>query len=358
MSARGPEGVEVPCTACGARDFEVARPGWARGLVDWLRFGGRWRPTGRVCRRCGDASDARSFATLVPSRRGWWSVPVRLVQTLRRHRAMVPVPATYLVAAVVGVAVGVAVQLLVGWPWWLPAAAVLAAVWLLFASTALRDAGPGPSLATDLLRVVRPHRAIERDHRQEVERFLAAPFPLYGLPPAWQGPRHLGGWEGSWARGQRPATTALSLAHGDQLADQGPQLRVEVRVGHADTGHVATLRGEHRRSLAEELWLQAAPQVRDLAGHVERLAAVRRRPDPAWSKVTIPVDGRPVGFAWLAEGRHWVASAELDGRTLTLHARDLPVGSVELVPVSDLEPYFQGQRRLQKAWTLHQDQDR
>lgn len=64
MRAREPEGVEVPCTACGARDFEVTRPGWARGLVDWLRFGGRWRPRRRVCRRCGDASDPRSARDL------------------------------------------------------------------------------------------------------------------------------------------------------------------------------------------------------------------------------------------------------------------------------------------------------
>jgi hypothetical protein len=73
--------------------------------------------------------------------------------------------------------------------------------------------------------------------------------------------------------------------------------------------------------------------------------------------MTIPVDGRPVGFWWQAEGRHWVARAELDGRTLTLHGRDLPVESVELVRVTDLEPYIQGQRRLQEAWARHYDQE-
>ena len=350
MKVRGRDGwlVEAPWPECGARDFELTRPGWAQGVGDWLRFGGRWRPPRRICRRCGDASDARSHAVLRAPRRGWWSVPVRLLQVLRRHRAMAPVPATYLAAALAGAALGVAAQPLLGWPWWLLAAAAVAAVWLLFAATALRGAGPGPSLATDLLRVVRPRRAIERDHRQEVERFRAAPFPLYGLPPAWPGPRHLGGWEGSWARGQRPATTALSLAHGDPLADRGPRLRVEVRAEQ-----VTAVEGERLRGLAEELWLQAAPPAGDLAGHLEQLAAVRRRPDPAWSTVTIPVEGRPVGFAWLAEGGHWVARAELDGRTLILHARDLPAGSVELVRVTDLEPYAQGRRLLQQARAEH-----
>jgi hypothetical protein len=356
MNARGRDGwcVEVPCLECGAEEFEITRAGWVEGLGDWLRFGGRWRPARRVCRRCGNVSDPGSDGALWAARRGWWSVPIQLVQVLRRHRSMIPVPVTYLAATVVGAVVGVAAQLLFGWPWWLVAAGVVAAVWLFFASTTLWGGGGSRQpLATDLLRVLRPRQAIERDHRQEVERFRAAPFPLYGLPPAWPGARHLGGWEGSWAKGQRPVTTALSLGHGDPLAEEGPQLRVEVRVEHEDSGQ----RLQSRRELAEELWLRAAPPIHDLAEHIGQLAAARRRPDPAWSQVTIPVDGRPVAFQWLAEGRHWVARAELDDRTLTLHGRDLPVESVELAQVADLEPYIQGQRRLQQAWARHYDQE-
>jgi hypothetical protein len=226
--------------------------------------------------------------------------------------------------------VGVAAQLLLGWPWWLVAAGVVAAVWLFFASTALWGAGGSSQpLATDLLRVVRPHKAIERDHRQEVERFRAAPFPLYGLPPAWPGSRHLGGWEGRWAKGQRPVTTALSLGHGDPLAEAGSQLQVEVRAEGVEPELGMTMRVESRRHLAEDLWLQAAPPAHDPAQHLDQLAGVRLRPDPAWSMVTTPVDGRPVGFEWLAEGRHWVAQAELDDRTLTPDpARPRPAGRV------------------------------
>jgi hypothetical protein len=310
-----------------------------------------------MCRRCGNASDTRSHRALWAARQGWWSVPIRLVQALRHHRTMIPVPATYLVATLVGAVVGVAVQLVLGWPWWLVAAAVVAAVWLFFASTAVWGAGGSSQpLATDLLRAVRPRQAIERAHRQEVERFRAAPFPLYGLPPAWPGPRYLGGWEGSWTKGKRPVTTALSLGHGDPLVEEGPNLRVEVRVEDVGPEHPATTGVGRRRMLAEDLWIQAAPQGHDIAQHVEQLAAARRRPDPAWSQVAIPVDGRPVGFWWLAEGRHWVALAELNGRTLALHGRDLPVESVELVRVSDLEPYIQGQRRLEQAWSRHYDE--
>jgi hypothetical protein len=359
MKAGGPaEWDQVSCMTCGARDFEVTRPGWAEGLRDWLRFGGPWRPPRRVCRQCGNTSSARSSATYAPSRRGWWSLPVELFRVVRRRRTMIPVPATYLVAAVVGTALGVAAQLLFGWPWWLLAASLVAVVWLFFFSTALWGAGGSSRpLATDLLRVVRPRQAIERDHEQEVKRFRAAPFPLYGLPPAWPGPRHLGGWEGGWAKGQQPGTTALSLGHGDPLADQGPQLRVGVRVERVEGEQMMTVRGGSRRDLAEELWLAAAPQAQDPAEHFDQVAAARRRPEPAWSQVMIPVDGRPVGFWWLAEGRHWIARAELDDRTLTLRGRDLPVEAVELVRVTDLEPYIQGQRRLQEAGTRHYDEE-
>ena len=360
MRVRRPDGwpVDIPCLECGARDVAVTRPGWAEGLGDWLRSGGPWRPPRRVCRRCGNVGDARSVAWLRADRRGWWSVPIRLVQTLRRRRSMMPVPATYLAAAVAGTLVGVAAQLLFGWPWWLVAAAVVAAVSLFFASTAFWGAGGwDPPLATDLLRVVRPRQAVERAHRWEAERFRAAPFPLYGLPSAWPGARYLGGWEGSSGKGRRPVTTALSLAHGDPLTDQGPELRVETGAEQMDTDQAMAGPLQSRRHLAEELWLRAAPPDQELAAHVERLAAARRRPDPAWSQVTIPVAGRPVAFDWLAEGRHWVARAELDDHTLTLHGRDLPVESVELVQVADLEPYIQGQRRLQEAWDRHDDQE-
>ncbi|HEV8649717.1 MAG TPA: hypothetical protein VG276_10005 [Actinomycetes bacterium] len=357
MKARRPAEwlAQVPCMACGAWDVDVSRPGWAEGLRDWLRFGGPWRPIRQVCRRCGNASSAGSIGTLRPSPRDWWSVPVQVFRTLRWRRTMTPIPATYLVATVVGAALGVVAQLVLGWPWWLVAAGFVAAVWLFFFSTAFwGGGGSSRPLAGEVLRVVSPGRAMARDHREEVERFRGARFPLHGLPASWSGPRHLGGWEGRWSEGQRQSvTTTLSLDHGEPLAEEGPQLRVEVRVEPVQAAQALPVRSKRRRGLAEELWWEAAPAAHDAAEHWDRIAAVRSRPDPAWSQVTIRVDGQPVAFQWLAEGRHWVARAELDDRALTLHARDLPVGSVELARVTDLEPYIQGTRRLQEAALAH-----
>jgi hypothetical protein len=277
-------------------------------------------------------------------------VPVELLGLLRRRRTMTPIPATYLVAAAAGAALGAVAQLVLGWEWWLVAAAVVVAVWLFFFSTVLwGGGGSSQPLATELLRVVRPGRAVARDHRQQVERFQVAPFPLYGLPASWPGPRYLGGWGGRVSKGQRPVTTVLRLGYGDPLAEEGQHLRVEVSVEHAGP--------EQLRGLAEELWVQAAPQRYGVAGRGDPIAAARSRPDPAWSQVRIPVDGQPVACAWLGEGRYWVARAALHDRTLTLHGRDLPVGSVELTRITDLEPFIEGARRQEEARARHYDQE-
>ena len=87
---------------------------------------------------------------------------------------------------------------------------------------------------------------------------------------------------------------------------------------------------------------------------------VEVRTEPDWSRpypepagrggpeaVPIPVDGLPVEFELLADGCHWVAWGELEGRTLVLRARDLAAGEVELVRVADLAPYVAGSRRLE-----------
>jgi hypothetical protein len=207
-----------------------------------------------------------------------------------------------------------------------------------------------------VLEVVSPARAMARDRREEVERFLAAPFPLYGLPASWPGPRQLGGWAGGSSNG-RLVTIGLELGHGDPLAEEGPQLRVEVSGERLDAGQVPAEWSQRQHDLAEELWLAAAPPADDVAGHWEQVAAARRRPDAAWSPATILVDGRPVAFARLAAGRHWVAQGELEDRTLTLHARDLPVESVQLVRAIDLGPYIEGRRRLEAAWARHYAQE-
>lgn len=279
----------------------------------------------RGARRAGRAAGSVAYLAR-PA--GWWSVPARLIGVVRRRRTRVPVPATYLMAAVAGVALGTAAQLVAGWPWWLVAAGVVAAVWLLFLSSAFWGRPAGRPLATELLMVVDPARGLRREHLAMAERFRAAPFPLYGLPASWTGPRHLGGMGSRQARGQPPLVTSLTLAHGDPAAGHGPELRVEVRSDPDDPGTGPEL----RQALAVDLRGGPGGRSADQA-------------DPPWSAVRLPVDGQPVTFDLLAEGRHWVALAELEGRALVLQARDLAPEQVELVRVTDVEPYVDGTER-------------
>jgi hypothetical protein len=278
---------------------------------------------------------------------GWWSVAARLAGVVRRRRSRVPVPATYLVAAAVGVVLGAVLQLVLGWPWWLVAAGMVVVVWLVFLSSAFWGGSPGRPLATEALLVVDPARGLRRERQAMAERFRAAPFPLYGLPASWTGPRHLGGAASHQSRGQPAVVTSLTLAHGDPAAEHGPQLRVEVRADPDDPGAGPEL----RRALAEDLWWAAAAgDAREAAmGGVGGLPA--DQPDPPWSAVPIRLDGRPVRFELLAEGRHWVAWAEVEGRTLVLQTRDLAPEQVELVRVTDVEPYVEGTEWLEEART-------
>ena len=269
---------------------------------------------------------------------GWWSVPGRLAGVVLGRRTIVPAPRIHLLAAAAGLVLGAAARLALGWPWWLVAAGVLAAVELVFLASAFRGGGAGRPLATEVLLVVDPARGMRRERQAMAERFRSAPFPLYGLPASFPGLRYLGGSGSRGARGERPVVISLSLAHGDPLAEQGPQLVVEVQ---AEPEGVGPAPGpELRSALAEALsW----------AGGAGRRAGPAS--DPAWTEAAIPVDGRPVSFELLAGGRHWVAWAELEGRVLVLRARDLAAGEVELVRVDDVEPYVEGTRRLEGETT-------
>ncbi|WP_216214644.1 hypothetical protein [Amycolatopsis aidingensis] len=256
------------------------------------------------------------FVLLRPASQSAWSAPVRLVQVVRRRRRLIPSPGLYLLAAAVGSALGFGMQLLFDWPWWLFAAGFVAAVAVFFLSTAFW--GPdrtGVPLAEEWLWVLSPRRAHERQRHLTLERFRSAPFALYGLPPQWPGDRYIAGWASAGS------ALGLGLGHGRLGAEDGPRLRVEVRHKH--------LSGAAKDELAEELWLEGLDNVDSLGGGEA----------PAWSTVTIPVDGRPVTFEWLAGGRHWAALAEVDGHLLLLQARDFPVESVELERVTDLEHY-------------------
>jgi hypothetical protein len=127
------------CPQCGADDWELVPSALPSRLVRWFNYGRHYQSDRVRCRACGFA-DAEAIAIggrLVFKRTHHiWDIPGRMVSRTLARRSAMPVPRTYLMAALVGTALGVGLDLTVGWPWWAVALGFLIAVWLVFLSTA------------------------------------------------------------------------------------------------------------------------------------------------------------------------------------------------------------------------------
>jgi len=245
------------------------------------------------------------------------------------------------IPAVVGGVLGTVVWLVSGWPWWplVGAAALWATAVLLplywpgFRSTRW-------SLSTELLTVLWPRRAMSRLHVEEEQRFRRASLPLYGLPAGFPGGRRLGatGTGGTWWGGF--VVRRLSLGHGDAHRRPGETwLIVETASAQAAPTDAA-----RRKHLAERLWSRRLITCGDLDELRRVRAEIAGQPDPTWSKTSVEVDGAPVEFEFLADGDYWAAWAAHDGVVLILLASRMPIETVALVPVTDVEPYIDGSR--------------
>jgi hypothetical protein len=184
-----------------------------------------------------------------------------------------------------------------------------------------------------------------RRQRRRTERwFRTAPFPLYGLPAFWEGGRFLGG--GSWHGQGKQVVTALSLVHGTLVVGKGLTLVVETALPGEPRG------GDSFRVLAEEVWSGRAQTV---AEALDRLRA--RSPDMDLDLETAPpiralrqllVNNALVEFdVFSRPAQSWVASGTVGGYRVTLEAQGFRIEGLELVQVTDLEPYIEGTRRFE-----------
>jgi hypothetical protein len=185
-----------------------------------------------------------------------------------------------------------------------------------------------------------------RRERRRTERcFRTAPFPLYGLPPSWQGGRFLGG--GSWhGQGKRQVVTALSLVHGTLVVGKGLTLVVETALPSEPRG------GDSFRVLAEEVWSGRAQTVAEALDHL-RVRSPDMDPDldtapPIRARRQLLVNNALVEFdVFSRPAQSWVASGTVGGYRVTLEAQGFRIEGLELVQVTDLEPYIQGTRRFE-----------
>lgn len=186
------------------------------------------------------------------------------------------------------------------------APALLAA--LAFAATAFTG-GKGSEtwsrLKEDVLASVSQHRARELALRRRVAPFRSAPFPLYGLPSTWHGRRMLGSTSSSADRRGPMRTTALELRHVNGST-------VDVEVCRRDDDELAV-------------------RLDDLGADVD-----------TGGVVTIPVDGQVREFRFRASDSGVVAYAQVGDHVILVHCDRSALRAVELVRITDLQPYIDG----------------
>ena len=141
----------------------------------------------------------------------------------------------------------------------------------------------------------------------------------------------------------------LSLGHRDPRRHLGgprrhlggPWLIVETAPGRS-----APSASVRRRRLAERLWSVERLQAYRTGGQLPQdWPRFAERPDPAWSATHIEIDGTPVGCEYLAVGEGWAAWSLHGEHAVSLLASRMPVESVALTTVIDIEQYIDGSRR-------------
>lgn len=344
------------CDSCGAEDWEIQRFGPLRRSMDWILSGRPVRRYRARCRRCGfvveGGEGGEGFLSVARYTRGpgWWAAPVRAFRVLRDERTAIPAPIHHVLAGVVGSGLGVALDVVIGWPWWLVAMGTVIAVWVAYMATAFRRVGAGvpESLRTQLRDALDPKGALARYDRRMEAVVRTPPFPLFGLADSWRGPRFIGGagWGGI---GREARIESIELAHGDPLDETGPRLRVESSAAHPTLPREMIL-----RDLAVGLWQETErppanlPAERFRSWVDARERAIRRRETPSFAPVEISVNGRHRRFDHLSSGANWIAYGIVDDVTLKLSARNLSPDEVELVTVREPEPYIAGTRLLRE----------
>lgn len=269
----------------------------------------RWLSTGRRGVR-GSASYSAPYRKA--TRRG---IPPRLWQVVRRRRAIELTPIIYLATAAIGVLVGVVWQLTIGVWWWIPAAAVLLAVWLVEATSAFwggRRFRHPYSLRVELLRAISPGRGAEAMRSEDRARLAASGLPLFA-PAEWAGRLSLGG-----SAGGPGGLTSVSISC-TPAQQEGPT--------HA-TLSVSSERREHtdeqrlRQHLSATLAGELVFPWRFAGGSAEGYAAERRRQHERvgaleWHQATVRADGRDhpgwgieldgVACRYAAVDGHWLS---------------------------------------------------
>ncbi|WP_354642201.1 hypothetical protein [Kitasatospora camelliae] len=191
--------------------------------------------------------------------------------------------------------------------------------------------------------------------------YLAADFPWYGLDEGWTGRRWLGQVGAGHSRIGEPAAVDYgSLGHGDEPAKQAEVrdvrrfavvVTVARRPGRRSADNTGTLEatsassaawlagsgllaatwpGQLDRTLRQDWLDQQTALAWDLADDLE---------GPAWSSLTLPVNGVPQPFRYRESEYGWVLAGEAPGVLLGAYGRGVSAYGVGFTAVPDLAGY-------------------
>lgn len=328
------------CPHCGTGAVEAHRQRLWQRVRYWLVNGSdastemtcaqghQWTGGGRTLIRRGRTGRFRRLL-----------LPVELFRVVRRARSMVPVPLTYLMAILVGGGLGVILNIAVGWPWWLVAVGLFAAVWLFFFASALW--GPGRTLGNDLLRVIDPQRARARRINRLEDAVTTGRLVCFEVAD-WDGSRSIGGWGGS----RQPER--VTLHHGEPQLDD-----FWVSIATRSTKHVGGA-NRNRDRLIRQLLRTAEGQPPDdldvVEQHQWRIQQHRRLEEteqPPWSRSVLNVDGHETRCEVARVADRWAAMAVVDNVVIEITAHGIEPSGVGLRRLATLKTYIDGQRELQ-----------
>ena len=196
------------CPECGQDPVSSDDPSiWTR-ISNWFNLGMKAAPTLTCANNHTWGAASYSLLRLGHRSRGGRIVrrPLMVLGAIRNHRTMEPVPRTYALAIAVGTVLGLILDWLFEWPWWLVALGFVVIVWLFFMSTAFW--GRFRMTRHDLLQAVNPQRAHQRAKADLATAVAAGALRAYVVAD-WVGEIELGGWRGS----RRGHPTNLALRH-------------------------------------------------------------------------------------------------------------------------------------------------
>lgn len=149
-------------------------------------------------------------------------------------------------------------------------------------------------------------------HRQT---FLAAPVPLYGLDANWTGIRATGDYEYD-----SDGFVRMGLTHGDGREITMPQIHLVTATGPFD-------------DLAWTLY-----------AYVDDDPANTTTPEVV--NITMTVDATPTTFQLMHGQNGWAARTTRSDHGLLIEAHNTAAAALQVVTVTDLDPYLAGRRRL------------